>query len=126
MLGYIVLVVCTVAVFLFILEPLIRGRNRGEPSVMPARLADLRARRDYLLDGIRDVDFDYSMGKLSDSEYQETRNRYIREAAQVLRDLEQESTSVDREIDAEIARLRELARRPIQAPRAPASPDGTA
>lgn len=124
MLGYTILLICAIAAFLFILEPLLRARRRGTALVPPARLADLQARRAYLLDGIRDLDFDYSMGKVGAEEYGETRNRYIREAAEVLRDLERETSVVDQEIDAEIARLRALARQPQSPPAQP--PEGIA
>ncbi|MBX5444026.1 hypothetical protein [Sphaerobacter sp.] len=110
-LGYIVLLAVTVVVFAFVLQPLLSARRRPV-SIPPARLADLQARRAYLLDAIREVDFDYSMGKVTEAEYQEVRGRYLREAAEVLRELERESSAVDAEIEREIARLQELAREP--------------
>src|SRR5690606_20563110 len=110
-LGYIVLLAVTVAVFAFVLQPLLSAR-RQPASIPPARLADLQARRAYLVDAIREVDFDYSLGKVTEAECQEVRGRYLREAAEVLRDLERESSAVDAEIGREIARLQELAREP--------------
>lgn len=115
--GYLILGVITVAVFAFVLQPLVSGR-RAPVAAAPQRLADLQARRAYLLDAIRDADFDYSLGKMGEQEYRETRARFIREAAEVLRDLEQEAGAVDQEIDREILRLRELARRPAAPPEA--------
>lgn len=120
MVGYAVLIVVTIAIFFFVLQPLIMGRGQG-PAVVPARLADLQARRAYLMDAIRDVDFDHALGKVSEAEYQEARGRYVREAAKVLRDLERESQAVDAQIDDEIARLRELARKPASQPPGEAS-----
>ena len=115
--GYMILGVVTVLVFAFVLQPLL-GARKGAVVVTPQRLADLRARRVYLLDAIRDAEFDYSLGKVGDAEYHEMRARYIREAAEVLRELEQESGAVDREIDREILQLRERARRPVSPPEA--------
>ncbi|MDI3340562.1 MAG: hypothetical protein QJR03_08520 [Sphaerobacter sp.] len=112
MIGYTILFAVTVVVFAFVLQPLLRARRQAA-AVPPARLADLQARRAYLLDAIREVDFDYSLGKVAQVEYEEVRARYLREAAGVLRELEQETSTVDAEIDQEIRRLRELAREPV-------------
>ena len=115
--GYLVLGVISVLVFAFVLQPLVSAR-KGSIAVMPQQLADLGARRAYLVDAIRDADFDHALGKMGDGEYQETRTRYVREAAEVLRDLEHEAGAVNQEIDREILQLRELARRPAPPPEA--------
>jgi hypothetical protein len=109
MIGYMILAVVIVAVAAFVLWPLLRSQRQVAVSV-PARIADLQARRQYLVQAIRDVDFDHASGKMLDEEYQETRGKYIREAAVVLRDLEQEAGGFDDEIDVEILQLRALAR----------------
>lgn|SRR5690606_23377768 len=115
MIGYVILLGLTAAVFWFVLTPLISARRQAAP-IVPARLADLQARRTYLLEAIRDVDFDYSLGKTSEAEYQEVRSHYIQEAAEVLREIERESKVVDAEIEQEIAQLQELARNPARPP----------
>ncbi|MBX6341989.1 MAG: hypothetical protein IRY97_05980 [Thermomicrobiaceae bacterium] len=111
MIGYLVLAAIVVAIGLFVMQPLLEARAEPAPASSPARLADLRARRAYLIEALRDVDFDYSMGKVGRAEYEETRARYVREAALVLRELERESARIDAEIEREIAQLREAARR---------------
>lgn len=108
MVWYAVLTVCAIVMFVFVLQPLFHGH--GHERLAPARLADLLARREYLIEAVHDVDFDYSTGKVGQAEYTETRNRFIREAAVVLKELESESTRFDRQIDDEIAQLREMAR----------------
>lgn len=109
MLGYVALGAVTILVFLFVIQPLLTSRGQTA-LIVPARIADLRARREYLTEAILDVDFDYQSGKIGDEEYEETRGRYLREAALVVRDLDRESQLVDQEIEEEIARLRALAR----------------
>src|SRR6185312_203160 len=109
MIGYLILAVVVVAVAAFVLKPLLTSQRQVAVSV-PARYADLQARRQYLLQAIRDVDFDFASGKMLDEEYRETRTNYIREAAVVLRDLEKETGGVDEEIDVEILQLRAMAR----------------
>lgn len=109
MIGYLILAVVVIAVAAFVMRPLMTTQR--EPAIsVPARFADLQARRHYLLQAIRDVDFDFASGKMLDDEYRETRSNYIREAAVVLRDLEKESGGLDEEIDVEILQLRALAR----------------
>ncbi|HVX30080.1 MAG TPA: hypothetical protein VHA53_06330 [Nitrolancea sp.] len=109
MIGYMILVVVVCAVAAFVLWPLLRSQRQVAVSV-PARIADLQARRQYLVQAIRDVDFDYASGKMLDDEYQETRGKYIHEAAVVLRDLEKAAGGYDEAIDMEIMQLRALAR----------------
>jgi hypothetical protein len=110
MIGYAVLAIAAIAVFAFVLQPLISSQRRAPVSTVPARIADLQARRQYLMQAIRDVDFDYASGKMLEDEHQETRSTYIREAATVLRDLERESSEFDDEIEVEILQLRAMAR----------------
>jgi hypothetical protein len=109
MIGYLILAVVVLAVAAFVLWPLLRSQRQLVVSV-PARIADLQARRQYLVQAIRDVDFDHASGKMLDEEYEETRGKYVREAAIVLRDLEKEAGGFDEEIDVEILQLRALAR----------------
>ncbi len=109
MTGYVILAIAAIVVFAFVLQPLL-SRQRHSVINVPARIADLNARRQYLMQAIRDVDFDYASGKTADDEYQETRTAYIREAAVVLRDLEKETGGIDEEIEVEILQLRAMAR----------------
>lgn len=109
MMEYIALAAISILVFAFVLQPLIGAGHRA-PSEMPARVTDLRARRHYIMQAIRDVDFDYDSGKVSEEVYQETRSRFIREAAMVMSELEQETGNSDPTFDQEIRQLRDRAR----------------
>mgnify|MGYP001468048104 CR=1 FL=1 len=109
MIGYVVLVVLGILVFGFVLQPLLSGRSERIVST-PERIADLRARRAYLLEAIRDVDFDHDAGKVSEEEYTEASGRFVHEAALVLRELDQLTGQVEQEIEQEIAQLRQAAR----------------
>jgi sigma54-dependent transcription regulator len=51
------------------------------------------------------------MGKVTLAEYESTRGRFMREAAEVLRDLNQQSGTLDAKINREIAELQALARK---------------
>jgi hypothetical protein len=109
MLIYLVLVAVSLAIFAIVLQPLLDARRRSAPP--PANtLNDLRARRSYLLEALRDVELDYSTGKAEPAHYEETRRSYLREAAQVQRELDQFNERLDSDIEREIAQLREAAR----------------
>ena len=51
-------------------------------------LKDLYALRDVAYDTLRDLEFDFSMGKMAESDYQELKTRYQGEAAEILRQIE--------------------------------------
>lgn len=110
MMYTLLLLALTVVVFSFVLRPLV-APSRRRLAPVPAPLADLLARRSYLVDAIRDVDFDFSMGKVTQAEYESTRGRFMREAAEVLRELDQQAGTVNATIDREIAELQALARK---------------
>ncbi|MBI2871730.1 MAG: hypothetical protein HYY00_00890 [Chloroflexi bacterium] len=87
MLVALVIVIATIVVVLW---PLFRAR----PTVPTGqswerdRLDALLSRRDSALDAIRDLDFEYRLGNLSDGDYLELRERYRERAAEVLRRLD--------------------------------------
>ena len=73
-----------------ILWPLLRARPAmatGQ-SWERDRLDSLLSRRDSAYDAIRDLDFEYHLGNLSEADYLELRERYRERAAGVLRRLD--------------------------------------
>jgi hypothetical protein len=109
MLPYIILIVLSLIIFAFVLQPLLEARRRYTP-VQGTQLNDLLARRRYLLEALRDVELDYSTGKAEPEEYEVTRQSYLREAAIVQREIARHTEHIDSDIDREIAELRDLAR----------------
>lgn len=63
---------------------------------------ELIARRDAIYASLKDAEFDREMGKLSHDDYQVVRTRYMREAAHILRQLDQLMPEADAGLDAEI------------------------
>ena len=109
MLIYLLLIVVSIAIFAMVLQPLLEARSRYTPPPLNT-LNDLRARRRYLLEALRDVELDYATGKAEPAHYEETRKSYLREAAEVQRQLDQMQDRLDTDIEREIAELREAAR----------------
>lgn len=109
MLVYALLVLVSLGIFAVVLQPLLEARRRFSPPAGNT-LNDLRARRSYLVEALRDVELDYATGKASPEHYEETRKSYLREAAEVQRQLDQMQDRLDTDIEREIAELREAAR----------------
>lgn len=85
-LATLVIVAATVAAILW---PLFRARPGSDTgqSWERDRLDALLSRRDSAYDAIRDLDFEYHLGNLSEADYLELRERYRERAAGVLRRL---------------------------------------
>ena len=110
MLFYAVLIAVSIGIFAMVLQPLLEARRRYSPPPQ-SNLHDLRARRTYLLEALRDVELDFATGKAEQTHYEETRKVYLREAAEVQKQLEEMQDRLDSDIEREIAELREAARR---------------
>ncbi len=98
-----------VGTFAFVLRPLFTpdssrpGREKGGvPLSSGAMVDELIARRDALYAALKDAEFDRETGKLTDEDYQIVRARYMAEAAQVLRQLDQLTPEAEAALDAEI------------------------
>ena len=73
------------------------------------RLTDLIGRKDATLTAIKELEFDYRTGKLSDEDYQRMDQRLRRQAIGYIQQIEKlapESTRLDGRIEAEILALR--------------------
>src|SRR5262245_13271180 len=74
-----------IAVLLFTL--LIRQKDLPEPEPVPPT-AHLEERKKAIYDNLRDLQFEYRMGKLSDQDYSETKLDLQRQLAVVLAEIE--------------------------------------
>ncbi len=73
------------------------------------RLAEMMARKDAVLASIKDLEFDYRVGKMSEEDFQRFDQRLRRQAIGLIQQIEKlapESTSAEDRIEAEIAHLR--------------------
>lgn len=89
-----------------------RGKIAGETHALDA----LVAQRDSTYDAIRDLDFDYQLGKLSQDDYTALREKYKARAAHVLQQLDQlgDGAEADTEIEAQVAQLRRAKTDPVE------------
>ncbi|MEM7008367.1 MAG: zinc ribbon domain-containing protein [Thermodesulfobacteriota bacterium] len=76
------------------------------------KLIALHNKKETLYSAIRDIDFDYGLGKLSKDDYEELNNKYQTQAASVLKEIdeiEQETGfgELDKELEQEILAYRD-------------------
>jgi cbb3-type cytochrome oxidase subunit 3 len=88
-------VVVTIAVFFYIFKP-----ARAEHAAEKTRLAFLYERKDQTFENLRDLNFEYKAGKLSDADFGTMRDAMEQEAANLLAEIE--------EIEQQTGKLREV------------------
>ncbi len=105
---YLVIAVILIIVIAVIAYPLFSG-TRSQTAKTPNALDGLIAQRDSAYDALRDLDFDFQMGKLSQSDYAALRDKYMARAALALQQIDAllGADGADERIEQEVARLRE-------------------
>ena len=62
--------------------------NAAEDSEVKTRAVYLRERKDAVYENLRDLNFEYKAGKLSDADYESLRNTLESEAAAILAEID--------------------------------------
>ncbi len=86
----ILFVALMLGVLAFVAAPIYRaGRDTGSNHrAVTHRLADLLQRKETVYANIKELDFDYHMGKLSEEDYQRLRAQYKAEAVEILQQID--------------------------------------
>lgn len=108
MVGVVVALIISFAALAYVVWPLLTP-GPAPVIVENDRLTDLVGRKDAVLTAIKELEFDYRMGKLSDEDYQRLDQRLRRQAIGLMQQIEKvapESAQMDAQIEAEIAGLR--------------------
>lgn len=74
---------------LFVAYPLLQKRQPGISFDDNHRAAELEARKAEIYAAIKDIDFDFQMGKLSREDYDQLRGQYKTEAVTLLKRVDQ-------------------------------------
>lgn len=114
----VIILIISAAVAIYIALPFfLKSGNQGnEFSVMletngvdpeSEKLQSLDTHKEALFSAIRDIDFDYGLGKLSKEDFEELNNKYKLEAAAVLKEMDliqkqRETQGPDYELEKEI------------------------
>ena len=112
-------ILISAAVLVFIFRPFFTDQEAIEQaSNREARRRQLQENRETIYEAIRELDFDYRMGKVEEDDYKTTRARYQARAVEVMKALDKTngraepisasapSKSIDDQIEQEIAALR--------------------
>lgn len=67
-----------------------------------------------LYSAIKEIDFDYEMGKLSDEDYKQLRQNYVYDAAQVLKQIEKYTNESDKSVVDELEQEMKMARHEVK------------
>ncbi len=99
--------IIVLGVLAFVAYPLIKTppEDRTETSLA---LDGLLSQRDAAYDAIRDLDFDFQMGKLSQSDYSTMRERYKGRAAVALEQIDETSRTITHVSDRDEERIAAL------------------
>lgn len=87
------------------------GLENNPPDPVIERLKTLQVRKESLYSAIRDIDFDFGLGKLSKEDFEELRLKYRIEASSVLKEIDNISensglNTLERQIEDEIKESR--------------------
>jgi hypothetical protein len=87
--------ICTIGVLFYIFKPV-----PAEHGVEKTRLAYLYERKEQTFENLRDLNFEYKAGKLSDADFSSMRDAMEQEAANLLAEIEElEHESGNRQVD---------------------------
>jgi rRNA maturation endonuclease Nob1 len=111
MLGYVILFGLFLGACYWILNPLLQedGRQKGFMPKPQDILEELKNKKDGAYAAIRELEFDLSMGKLTEEDFQILKRQYTQEAVGYMKEMDKlaspktaNSTSVDSDIEEEI------------------------
>ncbi|MFN8465426.1 MAG: zinc-ribbon domain-containing protein [Caldilineaceae bacterium] len=108
--AVLIALVLSVGALAFVVWPLLKP---GPAPVMVEddRLTELLGRKDAVLKAIKDLEFDYQVGKLSEEDFQLYDQRLRRQAVALLQQIEEvapQSADMDAAMEAEIAQRRRV------------------
>ena len=95
----------TVVTFAFIVSPFFRQRARPVTTAENVRLSELQSHRDTAYSMLKELEFDFQSGVLTEADYRDLEARYQNKAISVLKEMDAaaQGTAVD-EQDDEIER----------------------
>jgi len=104
-----VALVLAVLTFAFIVYPLFKQRSRSVDLVKDEKLQELHSKRDTTYSMLKELEFDFQSGYLTEEDYQDLETRYKTKAISILRDIDdlEKSSEVEEEIERQILELRQ-------------------
>jgi len=90
--ALIFILIVLVLVIIFVTRPLFTTQEEIEQPLLQEERARQQAEYESVLDHIRELDFDFNLGKLTPLEHEEQRGQLIVRAAELRRQLQPENT----------------------------------
>ena len=104
-----VALVLAVLTFAFITYPFFKQRLRSVDSTDDEKLQELHSKRDTTYAMLKELEFDFQSGILTEEDYRDLETRYKRKAISILRDVDdlEKGTNVEDEIEKQVRELRQ-------------------
>jgi hypothetical protein len=104
----IVALILTVLTFTFVAIPFFRRRKRYSDSVEYQKLQELYSQRDITYSMLKELEFDFQSGVLTEADYLDLETRYKGKAISILRSINDlgKDTQVEDEIEEQVLGLR--------------------
>ncbi len=104
-----VAVILAVLTFAFVAYPFFRQRLRSEGLTEDEKMQELHSRRDTTYSMLKELEFDFQSGILTEDDYQDLEARYKRKAISILRDIDNQEKApiVEEEIEKQVRELRQ-------------------
>ncbi|MCH8863758.1 MAG: zinc-ribbon domain-containing protein [Chloroflexi bacterium] len=103
-----IVLVLTVAAFAFIVYPFFKRKFGIVDTPRDTELQELHSRRDTTYSMLKELEFDYQSGILTEEDYRELEKRYKRKGISILKNIDQlgEGADLDDDIEAQIKKMR--------------------
>jgi hypothetical protein len=103
-------IILAILTALFVGYPLLQKRQQKVSFALNHRAQELEARKAEIYAAIRDIDFDYRMGKLSQEDYETLREQYKTEAIGMMKQIDEMNLGKSRRSAKEPAAAKTSAR----------------
>lgn len=104
LIAVIVLAACVYVCYPFfargVKQALFENYESGSNNRQKSELQLLEENKLELYGAIKEIDFDYGLGKLSEDDYKELRNHYLLQASEIIKKIEQASSGISKQTDA--------------------------
>ena len=87
-----IILIILVLVIIFVTRPLFLAQPETEQPLSQDGNARKQAEYEAVLGRIRELDFDFNLGKLTPGEHEEQRSQFLSQAAELRRELQTEDT----------------------------------
>ncbi len=104
-------ILLTILAFAFIIYPFFRQRPHSVDSTEGDELQELHARRDTTYSMLKELEFDFQSGILSEEDYRDLQARYKGKAVSILKDmdgLKESPQNIEDEIESHVLKLRQV------------------